>query len=66
MLQKNILKATHIPGNKAELYTRTEQRLDTDTAPTAYEMQTQLNVSIYVSPLMVSTPCRGGGACEFQ
>lgn len=46
---KYILDISHIPGNKAELSTLTEQRLFTDTAPTTYAMQTQLNVSIYVS-----------------
>jgi hypothetical protein len=45
----NILNVSHIPGNKAELSARTEHRLGTDTAPTTYAMQTQLNVSIYVS-----------------
>jgi hypothetical protein len=46
---KNILNISHIPGNKAELSARTEQRLGTDTAPTTYAIQTQLSVSIYVS-----------------
>jgi hypothetical protein len=46
---KNILNVSHIPGDKAELSARTEQRLRTDTAPTTNAVQTQLNVSIYVS-----------------
>jgi len=46
---KNILNVNHIPGNKAELSARKEQRLGTDTAPKTYAIQTQLNVSIYVS-----------------
>jgi len=46
---KNILKISHIPGNKAELSARTEQRLGTDTAPATYAMQKHLNVSLYIS-----------------
>jgi hypothetical protein len=47
---KNILNISHIPGNKAELSARTEQRLGTDTAPTIYAMQTQFSVSIHIYP----------------
>jgi len=48
-ITKNILNISHIPANKAERSARTEQRLGTDTVPTTYAMQTQLNVSTYVS-----------------
>lgn len=46
---KNILKISHITGNKAEFSARTERRLGTDTAQATYAMQKHLNVSLYVS-----------------
>jgi hypothetical protein len=45
-ITKNILKISHIPGNKAEISARTEQRLGTDTVPATYAMQKHLNVSL--------------------